>query len=142
MGVREARYHTEGYVFSAAFPLRRQLPATWLAGWIVAILIGSGVLVQLILLGNWPGALTWAVGALFIPSLALALGAWSGNSKVFEVTYLLLWYAGPMQQIRQFDYMGLSPEEPIAAGGPVVFLVATILLLALAMAGRRRQIRS
>jgi hypothetical protein len=142
MGVREARYHTEGYVFSAAYPLRRQLPATWLAGWIVAILIGSGVLVRLILMGNWPGVLTWAVGALFIPSLALALGTCSGNSKVFEATYLFLWYVGPMQQIRQFDFIGVSPEESLEAGGPIIFLAVSLLLLALAVGGRSRQIRS
>jgi hypothetical protein len=141
MGVREARFHTEGFVFSAAFPLRRQLPATWLAGWIVALLIGSGALARLMLEGQWPGVLTWAIGALFIPSLALALGAWSGNSKVFEATYLFLWYTGPMQQIPQFDYMGLSPDDSLAAGGPIIFTVATILLLALAVAGRSRQIR-
>ena len=142
MGVREARYRTEGYVFSAAYPLRRQLPASWLAGWIVAILIGSGVLVRLILIGQWTGVLTWIIGALFIPSLALALGTWSGTSKVFEASYLFLWYTGPMQQIQQVDYMGLSPEESLAAGGPIIFTVATILLLVLAVAGRRRHLNN
>ncbi len=140
MGVREARHHTEGYIFSSAYPLRRQIPATWLAGWIVAILIGSGVFVCLILMGNWPGVLIWAVGALFI--LSLALGTWSGNSKVFEATYLFLWYVGPMQQIWQFDFIGVSPEESLEAGGRIIYLAVSLLLLALAVGGRSRQIRS
>jgi len=35
-------------------------------------------------------ALGWLVGACFIPSLALACGAWSGSSKLFEILYTLL----------------------------------------------------
>jgi hypothetical protein len=29
--------------------------------------------------------LAWTAGVFFIPSLALALGVWSGSSKLFEV---------------------------------------------------------
>ena len=35
--------------------------------------------------GDWRGLLAWLTGALFIPTLALALGVWSGSSKLFEI---------------------------------------------------------
>ncbi len=123
MGVREARYHTQGYVFSAAYPLRRQLPATWLAGWILAILIGSGVLVRLILEGQWPNVLTWAVGALFIPSLALALGSWSGSSAPLGQTVVHCNPSQTTQAARSASITGASvPSAPAGLGRKIAFV--------------------
>jgi hypothetical protein len=34
--------------------------------------------------GDGSGLAAWAVGALFIPTLALALGVWSGSSKLLR----------------------------------------------------------
>lgn len=140
MGVRETRYRTEQLVFSAAHPLRRQLSATWLAGVIVAMLAGSGVAVRLILAGNWANVLTWTIGALFIPTLALALGCWSGSSKLFEIVYVLLWYMGPIQGLPVLDFMGASGVS-VATGVPLYYLGLTIILLGLAIISRRRQLQ-
>jgi hypothetical protein len=79
------------------------------------------------------------VGALFIPTLALALGVWSGSGKLFEVAYMLLWYVGPLNQVAPLDYMGATAGSP-RSGTPLVFLLCTFVLGALALAGRKRQI--
>jgi hypothetical protein len=141
LGVREGRYHTDGYVFSTPRPLGRQLPATWLAGFIVAALAGAGVLARLIAAGDGSSVLVWTVGALFIPSLALAFGTWTGSSKVFEISYLMLWYIGPIQQIDQFNFINFETDTPQTSPTPWIFLVAAVVLMALAAAGRRRQVR-
>jgi len=141
MGVREVRHRTAQLVFSAAYPLRRQLPATWLAGVILALLTGSGVAVRLALAGDRAGLLAWAVGALFIPTLALALGVWSNSSKLFEAVYVTLWYVGPMNRIAALDYLGAT-DESIASGVPWYYLNLTVILLGLAVVGRRRQLRT
>ena len=141
MGVREARHHTDGYVFSTPRPLGRQLPATWLAGFIVAALAGAGVLVRLIAEGDGSGVLVWTVGALFIPSLALAFGTWTGSSKVFEIAYLMLWYIGPIQQIDQFNFINFESETSQTNPTVWIFLFAAILLMALSAVGRARQVR-
>jgi ABC-type transport system involved in multi-copper enzyme maturation permease subunit len=141
LGAREARHHTEQLVFSAAHPLGRQLPATWLAGVLLTALTGSGVALNLLLAGDMTSLFAWAVAALFIPSLALALAVWSGSGKLFEVVYLLLWYFGPLNQlVPQLDFMGVS-ETARAAGMPLVYLAATLALLGGAIVGRRRQIQ-
>jgi hypothetical protein len=137
MGSREMRHATHQLVFSAARPLTRQLPATWLAGVVVAVLAGSGVLVRLLLAGDGPGLFAWLAGALFIPSLALALGVWSGTSKLFEVLYLLLWYIGPLNRVPAFDYLGATETSR-----PVVWLVGALALMAIAIVGRRRQLQA
>jgi ABC-type transport system involved in multi-copper enzyme maturation permease subunit len=150
MGLREIRHGTDQLVFSAPHPLRHQLPATWLAGVVVALLAGSGVVVHLLLDGDWAGMSALLVGAPFIPALALALGCWSGNSKLFEVVYTILWYAGPVEGIAVLDFMGASGSSvsctcrPVGAtlsvNVPLIYLASTMVLLALALVGRKRQI--
>jgi len=54
--------------------------------------------VRLLLGGNAAGLFTWLVAALFIPSLALAAGVWTGSGKLFEVLYLSLWYLAGVQE--------------------------------------------
>ena len=142
MGVREVQHRTDQLVFTASYPLRRQLPVTWLSGLIVTALIGSGVLLRQLIDGNADGAVMWAVGALFIPSLALGLGAWSGSSKVFQIVYMALWFIGPIEGVTRFDFMGLEPEKAVAEAVPIIFLGATLMLLVLAVVGRTRQVRN
>ncbi len=140
LGNREARHGTTGLVFSAAHPLGRQLPAAWGAGVLLALATGGAAGLRLALAGDWPAAGAWAIGALFIPTLALALGVWSGTGRLFEVVYLLLWYLGPMQHVPGMDFAGTLPAA-VRARTPLVFLVATALLGLAAVAGRKRQLR-
>jgi hypothetical protein len=150
MGVRETRHSTDQLVFSAPHPLRHQLPATWLAGVAVAVLAGSGVLVRMLLDGDWAGVGAWLVGALFIPALALAIGCWSKNSKLFEVTYTIVWYVGPVEGIAILDFMGASRTTvpctcrpvgtALSVNVPLIYLACTTVMLALAFVGRRRQL--
>ena len=133
MGARESRYATQSLIFSSAQTLHRQLPAVWAAGIIVAVLSGGGYALRLLTRGDWNGLLAWFAGALFIPSLALALGVWSGTSKPFEAIYTAWWYLGPLNHAPGFDFIGSSP----AASQPVFYLVFSAVLLAAAYGGRR-----
>ncbi len=139
LGTREARHGTGGLVFSAAHPLSRQLPAMWLSGFVLAVATGGIAGLRLALAGDWAGAGAWGVGALFIPTMALALGVWSGSGKLFEILYLVLWYLGPMQRVRPLDYLGSLPEA-VKSGVPLAYLAATGLLMLAAVMGRKRQL--
>jgi len=136
MGAREARNGTEELVFTAPHPLSRQLIAVYVAGVMVALLTGSGVAVKCLVSGSIGGLGGWLVGALFVPALALACGAWSGGSKLFEALYVVLWYLGPMQPVPALDFMGAS-DRSIAAGMPLYYTVAAAACVALAATGRR-----
>jgi hypothetical protein len=133
MGAREARYDTQKLVFSCAHALDRQLPAVWVAGVVVAILTGGGLGIRLLTGGNWPGFSAWLAGALFVPTFALALGVWSGSSKLFEALYTLWWYVGPMNHTPGLDFMGMAPTP----FGTPLYLLATLALLMVAYFGRR-----
>jgi hypothetical protein len=141
MGVRETRDQTYQLIFSSPHPIGRQLPALWLAGVFLALLTGCGFGLRLLLTGNIRGALAWLVGALFIPTFALASGVWSGTGKPFEILYTLLWYVGPMHAIPQLDFMGSAPATA-TTHFPFVYLALTAMLTVAALAGRKRQLHS
>lgn len=137
MGNREIQNNTGQMVFSSAAPLMRQLPATWVAGFLVTVLTGSGVALKLLGAGDMVGLLAWFSGALFIPSFALALGVWSNSHKLFEVLYVTMWYLGPMNKLYALDYLGAN-----STGNIGFFIPFSIALIAVAFVGRSRQLRN
>lgn len=140
LGNRDARFGTSQLLFSCARILPRQFPAAWLAGVFVALLAGLGAAVRLALAGQEAGLLAWIAGALFIPSLALALGVWSGSSKFFEALYVVLWYVGPMNHVRGVDFTGAANGALTLRYAFVYFALAAILLAA-AFFRRAQQLR-
>ena len=101
---------------------------------------GSGVALNMALHGEWLGVLALVVGALFIPSLALCLGVWTGSSKSFEFIYSLLWYIGPLNQVESLDFMGVVPGSA-EAGIWQIYLAIALILSVLAFIGRKVQIQ-
>jgi len=139
LGTREVRYGTDALLFSSPRPLTRLLLAQWLAGVLLALAMMAGAATRFALVGQPLSLAALAVGALFVPSLALAFGTWSGSAKLFEVIYLMLWYGGPMNRVPVIDYLGTT--QPKAGTAPVVaFLALTIAMMTLALLGRRRQL--
>ena len=138
MGCREAQHATQSLIFSSPRTLYRQLPALWTAGVVVAVLTGGGAGIRLLMSQDWYGVAAWAAGALFIPTLALSLGVWSGSSKPFEALYTVWWYVGPAHYTPGLDFMGLTRQS----ANTTIYLVATIVLLAAAYWGRRVRIQT
>jgi hypothetical protein len=140
LGTREARYRTDQMVFSSAKALQLQFPAVWLAGVLLALVTGSGVTLNLVLHCEWLGLLALMVGALFISSMALALGVWTGSNKSFEFIYTMLWYIGPINQIESLDFMGALPGS-VDQGIWQIYLAVTLILVVLGSIGRKLQIQ-
>jgi hypothetical protein len=138
MGTREARNGTEQILFSAPHMLARQFPAILAAGVLLGLGAASGVLFRFIIAGDPLAAVTVVLGAIFIPSLALAFGVWSKSSKLFEAIYLLWWYIGPMNHVPEMDYTFTSVKS-FSTGMPIVYIVMCGILLLAALSGRRRQ---
>ncbi len=133
LGCRETQHATAPIVFSAPRPLWNQLPAAWLAGFAVTLLLGGGALIRFGLAGEWTSFAALAAGLLFIPSLALALGVWTGNSKAFEVVYAVFWYLGVLNDVLELDYTGLH-----ASGHWPIYLALSVVLFVAAIGGRKR----
>lgn len=139
MGTREARQHTESLVFSGPYPLRRQFLAMWGVGILIALGMAAGIMARLILSSAWASLGALIIGAGFVPTLALAVGCWSGTNKLFEAVYLFFWYMVALQNIPYVDFMGRYPEM-IRIGVPWAFAGLGVVLLGMALLGRRRQL--
>lgn len=136
MGTRERAHQTSPVIFSSAHSLQRQFPATLLAGLIVVLATGSGVALRLLLAADLHSFAAWLAGALFIPTLALGLGVWSGTSKTFEAVYTLWWYAGPAHHIPYIDFMGTAS----GSGRPGFYFALAAAFVLISFAGRRAQL--
>jgi hypothetical protein len=133
MGSREARHATQPLLFCCERALSRQLPAVWIAGVALALLTGCGAVVRPLLADDWRGMAGWLAGALFIPSLALALGSTSGTGKAFEAIYTVWWYVGPAHQVPGLDFMALTP----ASNTPALYVILAVSLVVLSYWARR-----
>ena len=141
MGARETRFGTRALLFSSARILPRQLLACWLAGFALAVVFGSVAGARIFATQGAHALLPWIAGAAFLPSLALALGVWSGTSKPFEGILTAMWYIGPMNRVSGIDYTG-SSNGSTATRYAVMYIVIAAVLLAAAALVRSHQIRS
>jgi hypothetical protein len=141
MGTRESRFGTHALLFSSPRILLRQLPACFLAGFVIAILAGAGIALRLLIASQYAGLIAWLAGALFLPSLAIASGIVSGTGKVFEAVLTVLWYIGPMNRTPGFDFTGAA-SGPFTIRYALIYLLLSAALLASAFFTRARQLRS
>jgi len=139
MGARETRFNTRQLMFSSVFPVSRQFPAVWVAAVILTLLAGGGMLLRAVLVGEVAHAAALLIGILFVPTYALALGTITGSRKLFEVTYLLMWYIGPVNGLPFLDFVGTT--DAAAKGSvPLTYLVASLVLAGIALLSRWRQV--
>lgn len=99
----------------------------------VTLVAGGGIGARLLLAGDQHGFTAWLAGAIFIPTLALALGVWSGGSKAFEAIYIVWWYIGPAHHTPGIDFMGTTA----ASSNPAPYFIAALVLMAAAYWRRR-----
>ncbi len=139
LGARELRHGTEELFLSSPRPLSRQLSATWLGGVAIGVVVSGTYALRLALAGDGAGAITCLVGVAFVPALALACGVLTGNSRLFEALYLLVWYVAALNHVPSLDFTGAMAARTglsVAAG----YALATAALLTVAWAARRQQL--
>jgi hypothetical protein len=140
MGAREARFGTGALLFSSARILPRQLLACWLAGFFLAMVFGSAAALRIFATQGATALLPWIAGAALLPSMALALGVFSGTSKPFEGILTAMWYIGPMNRVSGIDYTG-SSNGPATTHYAVTYILIAAALLVVTAVLRARQIR-
>lgn len=141
MGCREKLSGTDQLIFSCPDVVRRQLPAIWIAGVLVALMTGLGVGVRFALAADWGGLASWVTGALFVPSVALVFGVVTGGRKLFEVIYTMVWYVGPLNALPGLDYAGATSESA-ALGMPIYFGLLAVIFVVISLMWRARQVRT
>ncbi len=130
MGFRPMRHRMTPFIVSSKQPYG-QLIAEWTVGVLVAAAFFGVSLWPTVADTGTGGAVVLVSAIIFVPSLAQMLGYWTGTRRLFELTYLLLWYIGPLNQVPALDFAGVTSETigtttPLAFGGMgLAALVAT-----------------
>lgn len=138
MGSRTVRHDVTDLVLASRHPVK-QLLAEYIAGVTVGLGIASGTVVLLVGAGE-PGLVLGLAGiAVFPPALAIAAGIWSRSARLFEIVYLIVWYAGPLNGGVPLDFAG-STTGSVETGVPLVYVGLGVVLLGAAVVRRKREI--
>ncbi|MGW3040641.1 hypothetical protein ACWC9T_11490 [Kitasatospora sp. NPDC001159] len=118
-------------VLLGAYPAaRRRLLAEWASGLVLTAVMGAAPLVRMLVAGDGPGVACWFGGVLFIPSLAMSLGVLSRTHRVFQATYLPIWYI-LVNNVAALDFMGAVRVNGRPAGpGPLLIVALSAVMLA------------
>jgi hypothetical protein len=131
VGTQQYEHDVHPLVAPAPAP-RRRLLAEWVAAVLITAVVGAGPLVRQAVAGDRAGVAAWLAGAVFVPTLALALGSLSRSPRTFQAAYLLLWLVVFTGE-RTLDYMGTVRDDGDPTGpAPVVVLAVTAVLGAIA----------
>ncbi|MFI2185744.1 hypothetical protein [Streptomyces sioyaensis] len=132
--------HDVDALLGACPAVHRRVLAEWAAGLTVTVVAGLGPLLRLLAAADPLGLAGWAGGALFIPSLALALGTLSRTHRLFQALYLPLWYT-VANGLPVFDFMGALRDgsQRAALQPPVTLAVAAALLGTVFLTGALRR---
>ena len=139
LGVRVTKHRVADLVLSSNHPVA-QLAAEWFAGVILAVGVSSGLVTLFVVSGQMGALLGIASGSLFAPALAIAMGIWSRSSWLFEMTYLLVWYIGPLNGATAVDFIGTMTAS-VEKGIPLIFIALSVVLVGFSLAQRTMELR-
>ncbi len=134
MGCRDQLFDTRQLVQSTPGGIWAQLSMQWLAGFSIAIVIGGFIGIRTLITGDFDLLAHWLIGAMFIPSLAIAGGVITGGRKLFEVLYTLIFYVGPLNKTPMCDftgsvtYAGIQPSLLLWSGITSILIITTLAL--------------
>ncbi|RYJ08516.1 hypothetical protein ELS19_18570 [Halogeometricum borinquense] len=137
MGVRAQRHRMEPLIFSSNSAYT-QLFAEWIVGvTIIAVLVGSSIGLTA-LLTSTPVLLGYVAAILFVPSLALSVGIWSGRSELFEVLYLVIWFVGPANGLKPVVFTA-TEATALSTVSVIVYICLGLCLFVASFVHRSRQ---
>ncbi len=138
LGARESFFDTSRLIYSSSSLFRGQFWASWFSGVVLILLALIPVSLRLLIEGQPDRLLVFIVAAVFIPSLAMTLGSWSGTPRLFEALYLPLWFIGA-NGVKPLDFMQASSDviDPIML---VVYLSLSIVLIGAAVIKKQSQL--
>lgn len=139
MGCRDQLFDTRQMVQSTPGGVWAQLSMQWLAGFLIAAAIGGFIGIRTLFTCDFDLLAHWLIGAMFIPSLAIASGVITGGRKLFEVLYTLIFYIGPLNKTPLCDFTGSSLNSNFATSISVWGTI-TVVLIIITVVGRQLQV--
>ena len=136
LGARAPMHDMVRLLASAPAPVLRQLPTQWLAATLMGPALVLPLVVRLLGEGAWSVVAQMIVGSGFVAALALATGAASRGPRLFEMLFLMLFYAS-LQKVPGAAFGGVYDLAFTASSAPTYLMIAALLLsFAAALRGR------
>lgn len=122
---------TREMIQSTAYFNRMETLTHYLCGILIVFLPNVPLICKGLLLGQHIDITMIIAGSIFIPALALFLGAWSKSPNLFQGLYLFVWYIGIGGNVYILNFTGLCNAGPgIGMKIFVVYLALSFVLLA------------
>ncbi|MEH6945083.1 hypothetical protein [Bacillus sp. JJ722] len=138
MGSRETRYQTQYLIASSPCFSTRQLAAVWVAGFLLTCITGGGMIIRLILEGDFGHLMYWVSAVFLIPSLSLAAGVLTKTNRTFEVLYMIIWYLGPFNKMPYLDFLDTRLAEGSSWMMSSIYIIISIGLIMVTYVLRKR----
>lgn len=133
MGTYESYYKVASLIYTTQRSIRKQLTLRYTSGVLIGLVITTPILLKALILGDLNLAAITLIFIAFLPALALALGIISRGSKLFEVTFVLAWYIGPLRghpiydQLFNLPYPQLGQFLALMSMLTLAFLILSVL---------------
>lgn len=137
-GIRTRRHQTRELVVSSSHPVG-QLAAEWFVSAAVLAVLLAPVRLSAVLGGDMVALLGLVAAVTFVPSLALALGSYTGTNRAFEALYLAVWYVGPVNGVPVLDFAAAT--DGVSVTTLLAFTSIGLVLLAGGLLRRSRYLR-
>jgi hypothetical protein len=107
LSVRDKAYGTHAIV-QAAISVEQIACIRWLASTMLLGIIYSMLFIRLAIVGDYVALLHLLGFIFFVPAFALVLATICKTNKVFELSYLVIWFAGSLNKQAAFDVIGTT----------------------------------
>lgn len=141
LGTLQANYNVEDYLLTYVNYRENQLINSIIAAILFTIVINTSLIIKLILLKNFVGAVYILTGSLFVNSIAMFIGNITKSSTAFEIVYIVLWYVGILNSVVSLDFLGLTKA---ATRGyiPIAFFAVGVGLLTVSIIIKNSRIKA
>ena len=132
MGTYEFYYNTYPLIFTTNRSISKQLLVNYSAGVFIGFTVCLAIFYKAMILGEWNLFIVTLALIFFTPALALTLGTLSRGSKLFEISFILFWYVGPLRAHPIYDQLFNLPfYQMIQLLGLIGILTFAFLKLAI-----------
>jgi hypothetical protein len=135
---KEKFFGTSNFIYSSFKPLQRLLTSQIIAGFLLAIILASPLIIRQLIEGNLTAVISITIGGLFLISFAVFSVIVSGGKRLFEILFFAITYA-IISGVPFVDYFGGFHQNYQYL---TVIIVVLFLLLATSFLVRKHEIKN
>lgn len=137
----EKSNNTECYTFACNFYRVNQFFTIILSGVIFTIFMNLGLIISFALKGSILSVVYIVLGSVFIIAMAFFIGSSVGNSTIYELIYIIIWYVGILNQMPYLDFLGITQNSQ-NMNVPFIFFIISVIMITLSYFQRVKRLKN